>query len=299
MQYIIGMVACLFIASSLSAQNSGYSNTPVNPLPSQYFKNRYIGNPAFAGLDSTWHIHAAYRKHTNQIPGAPVAVSFTGDGRVVNRVGIGVNILRDQAGLINRTKLAFTYAYHLPVSQARNSMLSFGISGSARFDYIDVTKASGDLTDPSIGLYNIRSNYFDADFGMTYTDDQWTLQVALPNLVDHYRKGSKNYSNSGSWNLMASYRYVLEAKDVVVEPLLGFRGIRGYKNIYDFGAQVGLMQEQLRLSGIYHSSKRFTLGATVALPYHLGLQFYYSSPFSELQNYLGNAFTIGLSWNIR
>jgi type IX secretion system PorP/SprF family membrane protein len=298
-QFIIGLVACLQIAGPLSAQDRGNSNTPINPLPTQYFQNRYMGNASYAGLDTIWKIQAIYRKHTNSIPGSPLAISFTADGRVDKRVGVGVNIRREEAGLINRTRIGLTYAYHLPISVERNRSLSFGLSGSARFDYVDVTKTNGDWTDPSIGMYNTRSNYFDADFGMTYRDGDWTVQVALPNMVDYYKKGSREYSNSGSWNVTASYRYVVADKDLVLEPLAGLRGVRGYKNIYDFGAQVGLLNEQLRFSGIYHTSKRFTVGASAALPYKLSLQLFYSNQLSELQSYLGNAYSIGLSWGLK
>ena len=91
-----------------------YSRAQVlNPLQSIYFQNPYLYNPALAGMDDNININLAYRAQWTEFAGTPKTTSFTTDFQPTEKVGLGINIEEDQAGLLTQTNILGTYAYHV------------------------------------------------------------------------------------------------------------------------------------------------------------------------------------------
>ncbi|MET6998090.1 PorP/SprF family type IX secretion system membrane protein [Chitinophaga defluvii] len=299
--FIRAGIAVLLLSTSAQqavAQSWGNTSTQVDPLASQYFQNQYLGNPSFAGIDSGLHINGAYRRQFNNDPGVPVTMAFTADYLVGKRVGAGLNVYRDEAGLINRTRVSLTYAYHLPLTVSGTQQLHFGLSVGLRSDRLDVKGIIGNPNDPSIGLFNRRDNYFDGDFGMAYTDGHLTLQGALPNVVGYFRKDNQDISNSAGFYAAAGYRWDIGNEFTAIEPKVCFRGVRGFDNIFDFGANVLLLNNRMNVFGLYHTSKNYTVGAGFNFLSTVGLQLIYTSQTSGVRTYLDNNFTLALTVNL-
>ncbi|WP_162946174.1 PorP/SprF family type IX secretion system membrane protein [Chitinophaga barathri] len=296
-RYIWGFMLCL-LAQQAGAQTWGNTSTQVAPLGTQYFQNQYLGNPSFAGVDTGLHLNGAYRRQWNDVPGAPVAMAFTADYLVGKRVGAGLNIFRDEAGLITRTRVSVTYAYHLPLSLSGRQKLHFGLSAGLRNDRLDLSKLNGDATDPSLNLFNRRDNYFDVDFGVAYTDGHLNIQAALPNVVGYFQSDNKDIANSSTWFTAVSYRVDVGEGFTSIEPKVCFRAVRGFDNIFDFGANIALLNNWVNVFGMYHTSQNFTVGAGFSYRTRFGLQLIYSTQTAGLKNYLGDNFTLGLTVNL-
>ncbi|ASZ10374.1 PorP/SprF family type IX secretion system membrane protein [Chitinophaga pendula] len=284
-------------AQSLKAQEVGNTNTLVDPLPTQYFQNQYLANPAMAGIDTGLHLNAAYRRQWKNQPGVPETISFTADYAAGKRVGAGLMVFNDKAGLMTSTRVALTYAYHLPLSLERNQFLHFGLSLGIRTERINLKGINGEVMDPSIGRFNRRDNYFDGDFGVAYTSNGLSLQAALPNVVGYF-KSDKNLVNGSTFFTAASYRIALGGQFTSLEPKVCFRGVRGFDNIVDVGANLVLLNDVANVYGLYHSSKTFTVGAGFNIHHTVGLQLSYSSQTAGLSNYLSGNFTVGLTVNL-
>lgn len=284
-------------AQSLKAQEIGNTNTLVEPLPTQYFQNQYLANPAMAGIDTGLHLNAAYRRQWKDQPGVPETISFTADYAAGKRVGAGLMVFNDKAGLMTSTRVALTYAYHLPLSLERNQFLHFGLSLGIRTERINLKGINGETMDPSIGRFNRRDNYFDGDFGVAYTSNGLSLQAALPNVVGYF-KSDKNVVNGSTFFTAASYRIALGGQFTALEPKVCFRGVRGFDNILDVGANLSLLNNVVNVYGLYHSSKTYTVGAGFSIHNTVGLQLSYSSQTAGLSNYLSGNFTAGLTVNL-
>jgi type IX secretion system PorP/SprF family membrane protein len=267
-------------------------------MGTQYFHNQYLGNPSFAGVDTGLHLNVAYRRQWNDVPGAPIAMAFTADYLVGKRVGTGLNIFRDEAGLITRTRVSLTYAYHLPLNLSGRQQLHFGLSAGLRNDRLDLSKLNGNAADPSLGAFNRRDNYFDIDYGMAYTDGRLTLQAALPNVIGYFKSENKDVANSDTWFAAAGYKIGLGDQMTSIEPKVCFRGVRGFDNVFDLGANFVLLDNWLNVFGMYHTSQNFTLGAGFNYRTRFGLQLIYTSQTAGLKNYLGDSFTLGLTVNL-
>ena len=164
----------LAIAFFLLLNTSLYAQ--LNPLSSQYFQNTYLANPAMAGMQKGLRVNLAYRNQWSSMPGSPKNTVVTSDYQE-NRVGLGLSMLKDQAGLINRTQVLGTYAYHLPLNGSESALhfgLSFGFN-SQRLNSMDVVAAAND---PSIA--NFENNIvLDGAFGMAYTKGKFGLELAF------------------------------------------------------------------------------------------------------------------------
>ncbi|GAA4305771.1 hypothetical protein GCM10023143_11260 [Compostibacter hankyongensis] len=262
----------------------------MDPPGAQYYLNRYIGNPAMAGADSSLNLTAAYQNEWQDIPGAPVVATFAADVYFGKRVGAGVTVNQDNAGLINRNRVALSYAYHLPLSDRQQ--LHMGISAVLLNTRIDPQKVQGDADDPEVGEYNRNGTYFEGDFGIAYTDPHWTIQAALPNLVGFFKKNIYNQADVASFYTAASYRFFFDGALSSLEPEVCYRGIKGIKGIADMGVNAAFLRDQINLFGMYHSSGNFTAGAGFTIASTVAIQGLYTTQTSGLKTYFSGKYEI-------
>lgn len=281
------------------AQSLGNASSLYEPMAAQYFLNQYMANPAMAGIDTGLHVFAAYQRQWSDIPGSPKAKALTVDYMLGKRVGVGMNIYNDKAGLLNNTKVAFTYAYHLPLSVNDNSTLHFGLSAAFIARRLDTKSVSGDPTDEEISAYNRRDNYFESDFGMSFTRNGLSLQAAMPNLISYVKNRSADVGiNRSIFFAAAGYKFQTGEQLSSVEPKICFRGVKGYDNIVDVGANFVFLGNLLNAFGMYHTSKSISAGAGINYKSLGALQFAYTSQTSGLSTYTNGTFELNLMINL-
>jgi type IX secretion system PorP/SprF family membrane protein len=284
--------------SYLYAQEAGSSVSIFNPPVSQYFFNQYLANPAMAGIDSGVHINLSYQKPFNSAPGAPVTQTGSLDANMGYRIGLGLNVYNDKAGLLQRTKIGATYAYHLPLSSNSSSSLHFGLTLAMQIQRLDTKELNGDPNDPAVADFNRRANYFESDFGMAYTNKAFTLQASMPNLVSRFRKDQKNLAGIPTFFTSASYKFDLGEDITMVEPKICYRGVSEMDNIIDAGVNVGFFRNWVNVFGMYQSSGNINAGAGINYKTFGGIQFVYASQTKGYSNIMGNTFEIDLRINI-
>jgi type IX secretion system PorP/SprF family membrane protein len=278
------LAACLFEAKQ--------SNAQLNPMGSMYFENQYRGNPAMAGIQRGLRLNLGYRKLWSSIPGSPTIETLTGDNGFNEKVGIGLNIYNDKAGLFKRTRTLISYAYHLPLA-LENQHLSFGLSLGMMNERISDEDLNGDQGDSNVSNYNQRDNYIDGDFGLAYTSNKFTVQASLPNMKGFFKKDINTNSVDRSTFFSAlSYKMKLGA-DIEAEPKVCYRGVKGYDNIFDIGANLSY-SNMISLFGMYHSSESATFG--LGLNYKaIGINGIYTAATSALRGYTNGNFEVNLA----
>ncbi|MVT08173.1 PorP/SprF family type IX secretion system membrane protein [Chitinophaga tropicalis] len=281
----------------VKAQQAGNSQALLEPSGTQYFQNQYLANPAMAGIDSGLHINGAYRRQWTGIDGAPVTGYFTADGFITNRVGAGLHIFNDKAGLINRTRIAGTYAYRIPLDN-NGRQLHFGLSLAMNFQRLDYSHVTGDPNDPSLSAFNRRDNYFEAEYGMAYTDAHWTLQGALPNVRSLFTGDNKGVDGGGIFFTAASYRFIQEGAISSVAPKLCYRGVKGYDNILDAGVNVGFLDNVANVMAMYHTSGSVTAGIGVNIKKMVTVQALYTTQTEGIKTYVDGSYEIGATVNL-
>ncbi|WP_212005295.1 PorP/SprF family type IX secretion system membrane protein [Chitinophaga sp. HK235] len=287
---------CLSLQSQ--GQTPGNSQALLEPSGTQYFQNQYLANPAMAGLDTGLHINASYRNQWNGMNGAPVTKFASADIKVEERMGVGVNIFNDVAGLINRTRLALSYAYRIPLGQ-RHQQLSFGLSAVWNVQRLNVKDVNGDMNDPAFGAFNRRDNYFEAEYGMAYTDEHLNIQASLPNIRNMVTNRDEGINGGSIFFSAVSYRFRPQGSVLSsVEPKLCFRGVRGYDNILDAGFNATFLDNVANIMAMYHSSKSLTTGLGVNIMKTLGIQAMYTFQTGGLKTYVNGTYEIGATLHL-
>ncbi|HEY0273353.1 MAG TPA: PorP/SprF family type IX secretion system membrane protein, partial [Chitinophaga sp.] len=214
------------------------------------------------------------------------------------RVGLGLNIFNDQAGLIQRTRVGLSYAYHLPLHDP-GKQLHFGLSLAFNTAYIDRKNINGDNSDPSVARFNQRDNYFEGEYGMAYTDRHLTVQASLPNVISLVKKDPNDAVNGGTLFYSAvGYRFLTGTAVSAVEPKVAYRDVKGYNNILDFGANVAFLNNAFNITGLYHTTKSFTAGVGFRYKSIVALQGFYTSQTGGIKSYVDGTFEVALTINL-
>lgn len=289
--YIIGLLL-FFVAPAAYSQ--------LNPMGSIYYQNQFLANPALAGLDTMVNLNAAFKTQWVNINGAPKIQYLTADFALKNKkVGLGLLFYNESAGVINRTRATVTYAYHLKLNNDSSS-LDFGLSAGIMNEWIDFGKAQGDLSDDVVNSFNDRRLYFDGDFGMAYRNEKLTLQASLPNLKRFFKRDAvRNIVDRSIYFVAASYKIKTDQVLNSIEPKVVYRGVENYDGILDIGSNFQFMQDRFTLSGIYHSTNSFTIGAGANYKNKLGILFQYTTNTSKMQSYSNGEFELGLRFNFK
>lgn len=292
-KYIIGAFGFLLFGQTTFAQ--------LNPMGSGYYQNQYLLNPALAGTETGWELNGAYKAQWTAITGAPSMQAFTATyGSESKKAGFGFFAFNDKAGSVKTINLKASYAYHLPLN-GNGATLDFGLSAGVMDEWIDRSEVIGDLSDVSIGNFNDRKLYLDADFGLALRTRNITLQGSLPNMKRVFKRDiQRNVVDRSLYMAALSYKFVNENASLTsIEPKVAFRGMDNFKNILDAGVNFQFNKDKLMLSGVYHSTNSITFGAGTTYKSKLAILAQYTSNTSDLQGYSNGEFELALKYNFR
>ncbi|TKC65005.1 type IX secretion system membrane protein PorP/SprF [Pedobacter hiemivivus] len=276
--------------------NLGYAQ--LNPLSAQYYTNQYLANPAFAGAEQGLKLNGVYRKLWNNVPGSPLTQNLTTDYGF-NKVGIGLTLNNESAGLQRQTRIVGTYAYHLKLNES-NDQLHFGVSIGLMSQRLENADIYGNASDPMVRQYNDRKTYLDGDLGIAYTSGKLSLQAAVPNLKSVLKKDAIKLADVATFYAAASYMIKISegADGMSMEPLVAYRGVKVFDNIWDAGAQLDIANKQVFLLGMYHSTENATFGLGMNFKKKYLVSGNYTTQTSALSNYTNGNFELNLRLKI-
>lgn len=261
----------------------------INPLAAQYYQNPYLSNPSMAGIKQGLYLNLGYRDQWGNMEGAPRNLSATAEYGT-ERVGIGFNFYKDEAGLISRTKLQGTYAYHLPLND-ENQILHLGISFGVQTDLLNYQNIVGSQNDLTAIRFNDQERIWDGDFGLAYSDKHFQIEASVSNMKTQIEINN-NISNYGTFMTAASYR--ISSEDWQLLPKIIYRGVRNYNDILDIGAELRVLSEQLGFMSMYHTNKSMSYGLSYQRQKQWQLLMLYNTPTQLLKSYATGTFEIGL-----
>ncbi|SDJ33915.1 Protein of unknown function [Pedobacter sp. ok626] len=88
------------------------------------------------------------------------------------------------------------------------------------------------------------------------------------------------------------------AEGVDLEPKVAYRGVKGFDNIFDAGAQLSIANKQVMLLGMYHSTKNATFGLGMDYKKRYLVSGTYTTQTSALSNYTNGSFELNLRVNL-
>lgn len=132
----------LLLTTAASAQQ--------NPQYSQYIFNSMSINPAYTGSKNVLNLNAFHRSQWTGVEGAPNTQTLAVDGVVANdRLGLGLNMTRDEIGAQSTFSVYANAAVKLPISA--NAVMSLGMAPGLVQYTMDGSKLGieGDASIPS------------------------------------------------------------------------------------------------------------------------------------------------------
>ncbi|WP_345163356.1 type IX secretion system membrane protein PorP/SprF [Pontibacter saemangeumensis] len=139
---IIYLMLALLLTTAASAQQ--------NPQYSQYIFNSMSINPAYTGSKNVLNLNAFHRSQWTGVEGAPNTQTLAVDGVVANdRLGLGLNMTRDEIGAQSTFSVYANAAVKLPISA--NAVMSLGMAPGLVQYTMDGSKLGieGDASIPS------------------------------------------------------------------------------------------------------------------------------------------------------
>jgi type IX secretion system PorP/SprF family membrane protein len=276
------------------------------PLYSQYMLNKFLINPAVAGANGYTSINMVARDQYMGFVNSPRTFALTAQTRLLDdsyimkklqvkknpkkaardeRVGLGAHIYSDRNGIVTKTGIELTYAYHVNFND--NYQLSFGISGSG-FQYkLDDSKTY--LYNPDDPFLNSNRKAFwvpDATIGSYFTNNSLYAGISMNNLFGSSLKLGRshikdNFRTARTYSLMSGYHYDFE-NGFSVEPSFLLRATQLATEL-DVNTKV-LYEDSYWLGFSYRSDKTLVtmIGVSVDVFY---FAYAFDASFSTVRNY--------------
>lgn len=284
--------AALLLCISLACLQQGF--TQLNPFGAGYYQNQYLLNPAMAGLKQELKLNGGYRRESASISDAISSQYLTGEYGLNSKMGVGLNLYNDLAGLLRTTRAMATYSYHIALNE-KGRALHLGVSGGVVNKQVDNGASNGETGDPLLSRGSTID--IDADLGIAYTDGRLTVQGAFPGMVTYFGKDEEDVVNRPMYFAAASYKFLFNDDEIILEPKVAYRGIEGNDNILDAGAAV-LFKDKLQLFGMYHSTESITVGAGAFIKKQLTITAMYNTGATGVKGYTDGSFEIGIGLSI-
>ena len=199
------ILICFLIAGSFAAGQQ-------LPIYSQYLHNKFLINPAVAGSDGFTSFNLTAREQWVGYSGAPRTFSFSAQTRMLKRsyilkqtttrrqvyrpksdgkVGLGSYIFSDKNGLIKRTGIQVSYAYHIWLRNT--TQLSMGLAFTGYHYKIDETEINFEDPDEPWLNNNLRRGMLipDASFGIYLLNAKYSAGFSAEQLF----KGTAKLGN--------------------------------------------------------------------------------------------------------
>lgn len=165
-----------------------FANAQQNAQYTQFFANKLIQNPGYAGSAEVLSLTGLHRQQWVGLEGAPITQTFSLHAPVFNkRVGLGLSILRDDITISENWDIITSYAYRIKLDEGT---LSLGLQADLRFMKIKWDQVEAlEINDNEIP--NLNSQRFKPDIaaGIYYYTKRMYLGLAVQNLISPSKIG--------------------------------------------------------------------------------------------------------------
>lgn len=232
---------------------------------SQYFVNRFLWNPAYAGAEGN-RIYAMQNRSWIGFDGAPVLTNITGEFNFGLNSSAGVHVMADKSGILNRTLGVFTYAYNIQFHEG--NALRLGVSFSLSSDRLDYSKLGDAAAHDPLVVENVNSKtLYDGNFGAVYMHDNLDIAVSVFRLAKNL-KGGDDIANLAVGQAAIAYNIALDDQGkMLIKPMVVGRMYRKTAPVFDAGFEAAY-DNMFKVMGMYQTTGNIRGGLGI---YKVGL----------------------------
>jgi type IX secretion system PorP/SprF family membrane protein len=285
---INALLAVLFI---------GYASNSIaqlSPLKSQYFQNEYLVNPAMAGKDNRTNVFVNYSSQWGKIEGSPVLMSLSGSTTINENMAVGLNLISDKAGLMQKVQAMGSFAYILPLGDDHSLRVGMSLGwGKESLDMGAATKSG--TSDVALSNFNDnRKGIFDGNVGVAYAFKGIEAQFSYLS-INQKRANDLSTVDYSTFYSSLAYEFSTEGS-FSAKPLLAYRGVKDFKNQWDAAVEWGFA-DMINLYTMYHSNKSFSGGVGYHYQDKLNFSAIYNSEPNQVKGYTGGIFDLVVGYS--
>ena len=294
------LFASVLFASTVYAQ--GPRLIGERSVYSHHFLSPILVNPGATGFEDQQELLINYRNSWATFPGSPRTVTFSYNGPIGNRLGVGALLMTDKFAALETTKGQLSVAYSI---ESASNKVSFGLSAEYIQHKLSGSEFDRDLVDISDIQITQRldgSQFFDVSFGAYGVYNKKIIYgLTLPTLVSSRLSSGPDGTQGREFGFIANlgYRMPIEGYDVTIEPSVYVKQLMLVPFHADFNLKAQFLEE--RLTG----GVSYTLGGDEKFGFLLGtklqtFEFLYSYNISMhgFQNYNNGSHEFSIKFNI-
>ena len=277
------------------------ANAQQLPISSHFHENRYLYNPSCIGMEPYTQAIFQVRKQWSGIQGAPETYHFTIDGSInKKKVGLGLRIFSDVAGILGRTGGYGTYRYRINFGSGNRLFMGLSVGFLQNKIHFDKIRAQN-MNEPTLLKNSEKQTVFDANFGITYAYKNWKAGLSSYQLFNskYYYEGnadihSLNYKLIRHYMGTFEYEYQLN-KAFLLEPQLILKNVQGMPLQFDFGTYINWRNKTwLGISYQHRHGVSISIGGLLYDQYTFSYS--YDIPTGNIAGFTGGSheFLIGL-----
>ena len=211
------------------------------PVYSQFFMNKYVNNPAFAGVGDKFSVSSNHRYQWVGITDAPRTYTLSIDGPTKkSNNGLGAFLYTDHVGPTRRTGIQASYSYLLKINS--KIKLSLSLSAGLLEWKIDGHKLNLiNQSDPALLNNVLRDIVPDAKFGFIMFSNNWHFGASAANLLQNEISFSSSTNSNGNkledhYTVHGGYIFNLN-NDIEIDPYLLVRLVSPAPIQMEFGTK--------------------------------------------------------------
>lgn len=233
-----------------------------DPTYTQFIFSSLAFNPALAGHNEHLTLNLLHRRQWLGIDDAPVTQALTAHSPLRNkRVGLGLSLVNDKAGVSGLTELNFAYAYRFPLNDALQ--LSAGLQAGVsnwRGEWTSLTlEQAGDV------VFQENVNLWQPNFGVGahLSHERFYVGLSCPRLLESkLRPGNETGRRYRHYYLAAGAAIPLRGNNLVFRPAFLLKSTGLFSQYRQGGQNVSIgAPTAIDLNASLFIIQTFTVGA--------------------------------------
>lgn len=281
-----------------------YAKAQYDAMFTQYMFNEMFINPGYTGSKDAMSVNLLHRQQWVSFPGRPVTTTFSMHGPLLNnKMGLGLSVLNEQIGKLNRNIAYLNYAYR--VKAGKTGHLSFGLMFGAhqqvnRLAELKATE-SGDMQ-VSQNTPSILTPNFGA--GIYYYTNKLYAGLSIPRMIHdgyYFEEGSGSFVKNVKFDAQKLHYhltlgYLFEINDALkIKPQTMVKMVQNAPIQYDININC-LLKNMIWAGAGYRSGSNVSAILGVQVNPQFLVSYSYDYGLNQIQKYSQGSHEIALGY---
>jgi type IX secretion system PorP/SprF family membrane protein len=272
-------------------------------LYSHYMLNPVLLNPGATAFQGGQNLFFNFKNTWANHPGSPKTFSFSYDGTVASKVGLGAFVMSDSYSALQTLKGQLSYSYNI-----KGDDYDFGLGFTTEYLDYHVTGALSDgivdRNDPYLQLRQDGDKFFELAVGAYgLVQDKFLLSIAFPSLVRtklNTRDGELEEEKDFNYIFGVGYMFKMPEYKICITPNVYIKKLWKYNTMIDANLLFSFYDNRFTTGVMYGIGEESTLGFILGTKLNK-FNFYYSYDFAfkDFQAYNNGSHELTVGYNFR